>query len=80
MALLDFSPWESRSPLRPAPGGSLEPSFALKIEAQAAICVRIRGLTAFFAGDSVRAWAQQPRRHQPWRQDRIAHLSQPPLR
>ena len=42
MALLRFSPLKSRSPLRPEPGGSSEPSFALKlfIEAQAAICVR----------------------------------------
>src|SRR5262245_32459840 len=30
VALLGFSPWKSRSPLRPEPGGSLDPSFALK--------------------------------------------------
>jgi hypothetical protein len=41
VALAGFSPWKSRSPLRPGPDGSLEPSFALKlfIEAKAAICL-----------------------------------------
>ena len=37
VSLLRFSPWKSRSPLRPPAGGSSEPSLARKlfIEAQA---------------------------------------------
>jgi hypothetical protein len=39
--LLGFSPWKSRSPLRPPDGGSSEPSLARKLftEVQAATCV-----------------------------------------
>jgi hypothetical protein len=41
VSLLRFSPWKSRSPFRPGPGGAPEPSFGRKlfIEAQASISV-----------------------------------------
>ena len=35
MSLLRFSPWKSRSPLRPGAGGSSEPSLARKLFKQA---------------------------------------------
>src|ERR1700716_695655 len=41
VSFVRFSPWKSRSPLRPGEGGSLDRSLAWKlfIEAHAAICV-----------------------------------------